>query len=596
MATAQRVRLSEEEREAVDRYLSLMQTDGASESVSVDPDFLIQDGNADLFFLHYFPRDFINWEPLNSALLNMLENQNRTVAWCPGGHGKSTTLRHWFPYVIAREPQISMIYIEKNDTTAKQAARALMSILENNDQLRNDFGPFKGDQWSTEAITIANRPEISQWPTLSFYGAGGSSVLGKRCNICVVDDPVTSDNSNSILERARLLQWFNEQPGTAPSPLPISNTRYLNKLFLVGTTFHMDDLFHKVLQGGGFEHLWLKAVNGAGDCLAPTRFCYRDPDELKESAETNPADTRLMERIKSGEVTNLCTWRKHHGTAAFLKRYQNEIMDPDSQRFPRIWFDGGRDELSPPSGYPGCLELAVSLGAERKEGWTYVTGVDPAAGTQGPKTVRFACVTLGCDLKNDQNTVHLVDLDFGQQPMVSDNPARESQVDIVLDHIARYGSKLVLETNNVQGVWAQVIRKEARERGQMVNIIGHFTTRAKKSDEELGIEAMAPMVENGYLRLPYLKPGTQKKIEALIDEMVFWQKMDTDDILMALWFAWRVLERGKRASIHMRAEELEPSPVMMTGDRWDYPPSWTQQDIDIFHGRIGEEEAYEQVC
>jgi hypothetical protein len=601
MAVAQRDRLEPAEREAVDRFLSLMQTDGASESVTVDPAFLLQDGNADLFFLHYFPRDFIQWEPINTQMLEMVEGERRAVGWLPGGHGKSTTLRRWLIYVMCREPQIAMIYVEKNDTTAGQVARSLMTLLESHEGLIHDFGKFKSNdtQWSTNAIVIAQRPFVAEFPTLAFYGAGGSAVLGKRANICVVDDPVTSDNSNSELERARLLQWYNDQPATTIiSPPPIKNMHYFSKLFLVGTTFHMDDLFHTVLGKGGYKHLWLKAVEEDGSCLAPSRFCYRDPEELKRSAEDNPADAVLLQRVADGVVVNLMEWRKHHGTASFLKRFQNNIIDPDTQRFPRLWFDGGTDEMAPPGGYPGCFGIELSLGEPRQEGWTYVTGVDPAAGTQGPKTVRFACVTLGCNLKEDQNAIRLVDLDFGQQPMVSDNDKRDSQVDIVLDHAARYGSRVVLESNNVQGVWAQAIKQEARRRGQIVNITGHFTDKTKKADEEYGIEAMAPMVENGYFQLPYKEgePTTRRKVESLVEEFVFKGVIGTDDILMATWFAWRVIERSKRASIHKRVDTICVPPYRNVGAKWDFPPSWTDEQKAAFLGLIPEEEADEQVC
>jgi hypothetical protein len=235
------------------------------------------------------------------------------------------------------------------------------------------------------------------------------------------------------------------------------------------------------------------------------------------------------------------------------------------------------------------------LGEPRQEGWTYITGVDPAAGTQGPKTVRFACVTLGCNLGEDQNAIRLVDLDFGQQPMVSDNDKRDSQVDIVLDHATRYGSRIVLESNNVQGVWAQAIRQEARRRGQIVQITGHFTDKTKKADEEYGIEAMAPMIENGYFRLPYRSATDKKRVESLVEEFVFKGVIGTDDILMATWFAWRVIERSKRASIHRRAEARYVPPYRNVGDKWDFG-TMTQEQIAAFLGLIPEEEANEQVC
>ncbi len=577
---------------------SLIFTNHATAGMNVEKEALLADGNYDLFFLNYFPDTFYyvdhkgerhpHMEQINYTILEALENDAKAVMWLPGGTGKSSTLRRWLVYVMCREPQISMIYVEKTDPTARQVARAMLTLLETNEALRRDFGDFKGPQWSTEAFTIAQRPNFCEWPTLAFYSAGGSAMLGKRCNICIVDDPVTSDNSQSDLERERLLQWYNEQPATAPSPLPITRLRYLRKLFLIGTTFHMDDLFHKVIERGGYRHIHLKAVNEqTGECLAPMRFCWRDAEELKRSAETNPADERLLKRIEMGACLNLAEWRKEHGTAAFLKRYQNDIIDPDKQRFPREWFDGGNNAFAPPGGYPGCLDEEHSLGENREEGWTYVTGVDPASGTHGPKTVRFACVTLGCNAKKDPNLIRLVDYDFGTQPMLSDNPARDSQVDIVLRHVKKYGSRVVLETNNVQGVWAQAIRQQARERGMIVNITGHATTLQKKVDPNLGIEAMAPMVENGYLRLPAKLPSDRRKVESLIEEFVYWGVYATDDILMATWFAWRVIQRMLRSAKADAVKKDTPPPAY-----WDYrpplvfPPGWTDKQKEDYYAYL----------
>jgi len=519
------------------------------------------------------------------------------MAWLPGGHGKTTTLLHWMVYVMCREPQISFIYCEKSEPAASQRARALMDILEFNEKLVHDFGEFKSRWWSANAITIKQRPIISQWPTVAFFGAQSKAVLGSRTNIMIVDDPVTADNSSSELERTRLRDWYSQAAATCPYPLPLKNEQYLRKLFLVGTTFHMDDLYHTVQNTGMYKHLWLKAVDmKTGETLSP-RFTYRTRKELEASADSNQADAELLEKVKQGKVISLLDFRNGHGTRAFMRRYQNEVQDDSMAKFPNIWFTGGEGEWAPPGGYPGCIEdgerhLGRSLGErpDTKGTLTCVTGVDPAAGTKGAYTVRFACVSLGCDIANDPNTVYLLDLDFGQQPMVSDNASKESQMDVVLQHVKNFGGRVILEVNNVQGVWAQALRQEASRRGTDITITGHHTSHSKKVDPQQGIEAMAAMIENGHLRLPYKMPTDRRKVDELIEEFVYWGVYPTDDILMAFWFAWRALERIKRNRRTTPPPRREIPAYRNIGDRFIFPPSWSEKRKLAYLGLTTEEE------
>lgn len=587
-AVAQKAnRLTREEQQLLARMVNLG-LNGDDSVAEIDRGQLLADGNYDAFFLWYFPNDFQAFERLNYEFIGFLERENRGMAWLPGGHGKTTSLLHWMVYVMCREPQISFIYCEKSEPAASQRARALMDILEFNEKLVKDFGEFKSRWWSANAITIKQRPIVSQWPTVAFFGAQSKATLGSRCNIIIVDDPVTADNSSSELERTRLREWYTQAAATCAYPLPIKKEQYLRKLFLVGTTFHMDDLYHAVLRSGGYTHLHLPAVDlKTGETLSP-RFTFRSTEELKKTAETNPSDATLLQNVQMGKVISLHDYRKSEGTKAFMRRYQNEVRDDSTAKFPELWFRGGEDEWAPPGGYPGCLEdhehkVGRSLG-ELPEGknLTVVTGVDPAAGTKGSYTVRFACVTLGCDINNAPNDVYLLDIDYGQQPMVSDNPAKTSQMDIVCQHVKAFGGRVVLEVNNVQGVWAQALRQEAQRRGMNISVTGHHTSSSKKVDPQQGIEAMAAMIENGHLYLPYKLPTDRKKVDELIEEFSYWGFYGTDDILMAFWFAWRALERMKRNRAPMKAEALDVPSYRNVRDRWNFPAHWSQERIQSF--------------
>lgn len=587
-----RTRLPPDLLQLVDAALSDKQTAGATLGAMIDKDWLLEDGKEAPWFLYYFPEDFLGWEELNIRMIEYLESDDwpEVMMWLPGGHGKSTTLLRWATRVMCREPEISFIFIEKTEPKSHERAQYLMKVLEHNPRLKAHFGDFKGDPWSARGFTIKQRKAVAQQPSMAFYGAGGHGGLGSRCNILLVDDPVTQENSGSELERDTMWRWWTQAASTCPYPLPISTTRYLKRTVLSGTTFHLDDLYHRVLKNGGFKLLHLKAVNDDGSVLAPLRFCYEDKKELAERATVDPDAADLQERIRKGYVTNLYEYRRNRGVSAFMRRYQNVVSDPDMQLFPEVWFAGGDDEMAPPGGYPGCWDDKRALGEERKNGWVYVTGIDPAAGMRTQASVRFASVTLGFDPENPAFT-HLVGLEYGHHPLDSDVPGKRTQVNAVLDQVRHFKSKVVLETNNIQGVYDGVLRKAARKMGIVLSITGHTTTRQKKQDTELGIEAMAPMVENGYLRLP---GKSRKTVQELVNEMILYGVNPTDDILMAFWFAWRVIERMRTRTVVQKADPMRLKAYMQSKEQYDFPPEWTDEQKQRYFGLIPDEEDLEE--
>ncbi len=571
--------------------LSDQQSGGLSLGQDIDKDWLQERGHEQAWFLYYFPNDFLGWEELNIRMLEFLESdESEVMMWLPGGHGKSTVLLRWIVKVMCMEPEIAFIFIEKTEPKSHERAQFLMKVLEGNTRLREHYGIFKGDQWSAHGFTIKQRQSIAQQPTVAFFGAGGQGGLGSRCNILIVDDPVTQTNSGSQLERDTMWRWWTQAAATCPYPLPIKTSRYLNKTILSGTTFHMDDLYHRVLKHGGFKLLHLRAVNDDGTTLAPLRFCYEDKFELAEKAETDATAFQLQENIRKKLVTNLYEYRRNKGISAFMRRYQNVVSDPDMQLFPEVWFEGGRDENAPPAGYPGCWDDLRPLRDERKDGWRYVTGIDPAAGMRTQESVRFASVTLGFDPENPQFT-YLVDLEYGHHPLDSDVPGKRTQVNAVLDQVQHYQSRVVLETNNIQGVYDGVLRKAAKKRGLILTITGHTTTKQKKTDTELGIEAMAPMVENGYLRLP---GKGRKQVQELVNEMTLYGVNPTDDILMAFWFAWRVIERMRTRTVVEHADVTKNKAYMQHKTDYDFPPNWTEAQRMRFMGLTTEDEDQEE--
>jgi hypothetical protein len=567
--------------------------DGIAEhGLCFDRDFMLEDGNADLFFLYYFPREFYSavlerphFEDMNYRVINVLENERRCVIQLPGGHGKTTTVRHWIPYVFCREPNVSMMYVEKSEPIAQAAARNIMNMLVTNERLIEDFGSFRGDFWSAQRFTIRQRTESISTPSLVVYGAGSKGTLGTRANIIIVDDPVTEEHAVSELERERLWAWWSQAATTVPYPLPLSkHDRYLNKLFLIGTSFHLDDLYHRVVQQGGFDHLLLKAVDETtGECLSH-RFCWEEEKTLAERAKADESAASLLKMIRDGKIINLKAFRDEQGSIAFYRRYQNEPFDPSKQVFNRLWLIGGHDVLSPSTGYPGCLDETASFGEDKQDGWVYWTGVDPSSGGSTAKwAANFACITLGYNPNDPQKLIHLVDMDYGDYPLLSDNPSRTTQADIVLDHVRRYNSRLVVETNAQQHAHVSVYRSEARKKNVTLLITGHYTSLSRKINFKDGVPAIAPYFENGQVQIPYRRPEDKRRAQQFIEEAVNYPLYATDDCLMAFWMAWMRIDsllKQNRQSVITKVER--PAYFNRRQAEINFPPHWTSKQREAY--------------
>jgi hypothetical protein len=90
-------------------------------------------------------------------------------------------------------------------------------------------------------------------------------------------------------------------------------------------------------------------------------------------------------------------------------------------------------------------------------------------------------------------------MDYGDYPLLSDNPSRTTQADIVLDHVRRYNSRLVVETNAQQHAHVSVYRSEARKKNVTLLITGHYCV-----DDET--EALS---KQGWVSFDKLQPGDE---------------------------------------------------------------------------------------
>jgi hypothetical protein len=89
-----------------------------------------------------------------------------------------------------------------------------------------------------------------------------------------------------------------------------------------------------------------------------------------------------------------------------------------------------------------------------------------------------------------------------------------------------------IETVGYQKALAQALK----EKYPTMRILPHLTARNKIDPESGVVSLLAPMVENGILRIPYRDEVSLRKMDAFIDDLTMWPA-NNSDLVMALWIA-----------------------------------------------------------
>lgn len=141
----------------------------------------------------------------------------------------------------------------------------------------------------------------------------------------------------------------------------------------------------------------------------------------------------------------------------------------------------------------------------------------------------------------------------------------EEQIDLIKQMVVAYRPSLV------------IIEFDAQQKGlgnddrmKALALLYGFTirphiTRGKKMDEVFGVASMDQSFKAGDIRIPYGDQVTQDRMSALISQLRAWRpdiktKNLTQDLVMALWFAWRHWMETRK--VH----DIAPAPA--------HRPSW----------------------
>lgn len=480
----------------------------------------------DLFIVRYFQDKIDRLEDFHLRLIETATGQQRGLILYPAQHGKTTLVSTLLPiWAVCRNPNIRIAIIAKNETEAEGIMRAIQAELMLNLDLRDDFGPFRTKEverpWALGMLSITRRTARDKEQNITVFGSGAKTVLGHRTDWTICDDVVTQENSQTPEQRYKIKQWFDQSVSTGPVPG--------GRLTVVGTRFDPNDLYSDLMN--------LNEMAGQEIWKVQKEDAIVDEDaEQALWPRRMPYDMLMLKKLEIG-------------TLAFNKRYRNRAVDESRMIFREEYVRGG---ILGKERYKGCIDHTYRIG-EYEEEWKRVAGFDPAIGAQRQaKFCAHITLALGSCIDHDR-CLWVVDL-------IRDQMSMQNQVETIITQHDRYKLwQTLIETNAYQHGLYEAVQRRCDEIGMAIDVKPHYTSRYNKPDPEIGVNALAPWFERGWVHIPWGDAHSRRIMGQLVDELVQYPSGRTTDTVMATWIAWRGVEEGR--PVYESFNRLEKKPL-----------------------------------
>lgn len=318
----------------------------------------------------------------------------------------------------------------------------------------------------------------------------GGTIVSQHADLVILDDPQGEKNSGSSFQRKKVLSWFQK------TVLPILEPN--GRVVICMTRWDKNDLAGVIMSDPGFKNWkvieqraeWT-AADGSRKILFPEKFSSSTLDRL----------------------------RANMGGSAYRTQFLNDISGQADAAFRVEWIESGRFDKVP-------------------EGLRVYAGIDLAI-SEKKNASKFAYVVIGLD---KAGTAFVIDAFRGQVGVV-DQIAHAKRIHTVYNPVL-----IVAESVGYQGVFGQLLRVDPEARRMPLRML------PVTDPKEARISALAPIVENGALRLP--RPDFAKWVPQLEEEMTDFPNGD-DDLLDALVLALRAVHVQRTEPRIMFSDDLE---------------------------------------
>jgi len=541
------------------------------------------------FRSRYFARSTSPWA--EEAVYKMMElaaspHKEYVVVNQPPGVGKSTLWTHDFPVWLAVRDRSRRTMI--GSRTANQAIKYTGRIRRTFERMTpmkadpillekglavdavstliTDFGRFKpanSDLWRLEEFILAQDGGVAVDDKEANFAAFGmdSGFLGGRYDTVIWDDLVDKTNIRTAESKENLINWWETEAETRLDPGGL--------LILNGQRMASDDLYRYALNlvdwSEEFEDQPEKAPKKYHHIIYKAHY-----DELCTADKTNGGhkgnypDGCLLDEIR-------LPWRElarvqKNRLDRYRILYQQEDVDATASLIQQAWIDGGMDTSGVQ--YQGCWDEKRNIGKwpENVSAYSVVTA--------DPSPTKYWAVQWWA-YNADTQMQHLVDL--VRSPMdapdfLDYNQDTRQFTGLLEEWWQRSNDQghpfthLIVEANAAQRFMLQYDHFKRWTALRSVNIIPHQTNR-NKSDEEYGVQTLAPHYKAGRVRFPagdYM--GSKVIMRPMVKELIHWPEGSTDDTVMAHWFL--IWNAPNLFHANMDKPPTFARPSWMSGQRW----------------------------
>lgn len=556
----------------------------------------------DYFQLRYLGRIPIPWQrEAAERIRDLLHSPDKeyVVLNAPPGGGKSSTFTYAIPLWLTVQDRAIRGLI--GSATAKLASqytanirRALESTLpilaDDEDKqkgiavdalatLSEDFGRFKPvdhESWTKDAFIVQQfdgASITSKEPTWTAVGRD-QEFIGGRYDFCMWDDLVTSNRlrSQETIEKDR--DWWDTyaERRLEPGGLLVLQGQRMGASDLYRYALDMevsqfgDDVDDEEETSEGIAER--ESEDGTKYKYHHIRFKAHYPELCKgkethrQSAEPYPVGCLLSpRRITWKEIAAI----QKNRPDTFAQVFQQEDVSPDAVLVDPAWINGYGTN-------PGCwdkerarLEYPSNLAPPNFS----VVSVDPSP-------TRYWGITWWLYNQASDQWI-LIDLEKRRldAPDFLDWNSNENRFTGLMDEWQRVSREIgipithwIIERNGAQRYLYAYDHVRRWQSLNSVQIIPHDTYR-NKTDEEFGVQMIAPNFKFGRVRLPG-KGASRGYSMKLVDEVTRYPQGTTTDLTMSTWFAMFQMQYLPRRDAGAVVRQKRPSwiagrPLQRTG-------------------------------